>query len=120
MIAGVFDQRMALIIPHHAGNGAHAPCRLPTRVRPRTGLMASRPSKRSSLPLAPFLIGGVPTSSISESTLTSLPFDQHSFISLCAPRPILVPTATEDMWANPSGQFEMVEAAESGVQTGGR
>ena len=40
-----------------------------------------------------------------------LPFDQHCFIALCAPRPILVPAATEDLWANPEGQFEMAKAA---------
>jgi hypothetical protein len=32
--------------------------------------------------------------------------------ALCAPRPILVPAATEDVCANPDGQFEMAKAAD--------
>ena len=41
-----------------------------------------------------------------------LPFDQHCLIALCAPRPVLLPNATEDTWANPEGQFEMLQAAD--------
>ena len=41
-----------------------------------------------------------------------LPFDQHCLIALCAPRPVLLSCATEDLWANPAGQFEMLRAAD--------
>jgi hypothetical protein len=41
-----------------------------------------------------------------------LPFDQHCLIALCAPRPVLLPNAIEDQWANPGGQFEMLQAAD--------
>jgi len=41
-----------------------------------------------------------------------LPFDQHSLIALCAPRPVLLSNAVEDTWANPAGQFEMLQAAD--------
>ena len=40
-----------------------------------------------------------------------LPFDQHCLAALCAPRPVLFTNAEEDVWANPSGQFEMLKAA---------
>ena len=41
-----------------------------------------------------------------------LPFDQHELIAICAPRPVLLSCATEDLWANPEGQFEMLQAAD--------
>ena len=40
-----------------------------------------------------------------------LPFDQHCLAAICAPRPVLYTNAAEDLWANPSGQFEMLKLA---------
>ena len=43
---------------------------------------------------------------------TRLPFDQNCLVALCAPRPVLFSNAVEDTWANPDGQFEVLQAAD--------
>jgi hypothetical protein len=41
-----------------------------------------------------------------------LPFDQNSLVALCAPRPVLFSAAEGDQWANPAGQFQVLQAAD--------
>jgi len=40
-----------------------------------------------------------------------LPFDQHGLMALCAPKPLLLLNAEDDLWANPAGQEAMAELA---------
>jgi len=38
--------------------------------------------------------------------------DQHSLLSMIAPRPLYVASATEDLWADPMGEFYSLQATE--------
>ena len=98
MLAGAFDERIALVVPLQAGCGGTAPS------RGKVGESVQRIN--TSFPhwfnarFKEF-----------NDQVDHLPFDQHCLVALAAPRPVLFSNATEDTWANPEGQFEVLQAA---------
>ena len=98
LLAAALDERFALAIPHQAGCGGTAPS------RGKIGESVKQINK--SFPHwfnAEFKkFNDAPE---------KLPFDQHCLVALMAPRPVLFSNAQEDQWANPSGQFEVLQAA---------
>lgn len=111
LLAAAFDERVALVIPSQAGCGGTAPARLSPEMsalqnngRPKAETVAVI---NKAFPhwfcgnFKPF--GEAPE---------KLPYDHHALIALCAPRPVLLSNATEDLWANPSGQFDILRAAD--------
>jgi hypothetical protein len=98
LLAGAFDERIALTIPLQAGCGGSAPSR-GTIGESVKAINTKFPhwfnaefKKYNDQPEA-------------------LPFDQNCLVAMCAPRPVLFAAATEDTWANPAGQFEVLRAA---------
>jgi hypothetical protein len=99
LLAGAFDERIALVCPHQAGCGGTAPSR---------GVVGESVTRINDV--FPHWFNG--NFKQFGSQTDRIPFDQHCVIALCAPRPILVTCAVEDTWSNPAGQFEMLKAAD--------
>ena len=99
LLAAAFDERIALSIPHQAGCGGSAPS------RGKIGESVQRINTSF-----PHWFNGE-FKKFNEHP-ERLPFDQHCLVALCAPRPVLLSNALDDQWANPSGQFEVLQAAD--------
>lgn len=125
LLAGAMDERIAVVIPLQAGCGGTAPSRTTdTRAEQVRQINTSFPHwfcgnfKKFYEPVAPVRDSSGKVIAPKREQLNRfsdktnhLPFDQHCLIALCAPRPVLLPNAEEDLWANPSGQFELLKAA---------
>lgn len=100
LLAGAFDDRIALVIPNQAGCGGTGPSR---HDDPK-----AEGVKRINTAFPHWF-----SKSFKEfnDATDKLPFDQHCLAALCAPRPVLYTNAALDLWANPSGQFEMLKLA---------
>ncbi len=100
LLAGAFDDRIAVVIPHHSGCGGAGPSR-PNNPKAET-------VKRITTSFPHWFCGHF--TAFGDDT-TKLPFDQNGLVAICAPRPVLMTNAEEDQWANPGGQFEVLRAA---------
>jgi hypothetical protein len=99
LLAAAFDDRIALAIPHQAGCGGTAPSR---------GKVGE--SVKQINTSFPHWFNG--TFREFNEQPDRLPFDQHCLAALVAPRPVLFSNAVEDTWANPSGQFQVLQSAD--------
>ena len=101
LLAGALDERIALVIAHQSGCGGAAPSRTHN---PKAETLRAINDQFPHWFDAEF-------KAFSEDP-TRLPFDQHELVALCAPRPVLFTNAEEDEWANPAGQFEVLQQAD--------
>jgi hypothetical protein len=106
LLAAAFDERLAMAIPLQAGCGGTAP----NRLAPGAPADKIETVKRINDRFPHWFTGAFKEFN---NYPDRLPFDQHCLVALCAPRPVLYPNATEDVWANPDGQFDMLKAADS-------
>ncbi len=100
MLAGAFDERIAVVIPHQAGCGGTAPS------RGKVGESVKQINDRF-----PHWFDGN-FKQFNEHP-DKLPFDQNGLVALAAPRPVLFTNGVEDTWANPEGQFQVLQGADA-------
>jgi dienelactone hydrolase len=99
LLAAAMDERIALAVPLQAGCGGTSPS------RGKVGESV----KRINTSFPHWFNDTFP---LFNDQVERLPFDQNCLVALVAPRPVLFANATEDTWANPAGQFEVLRAAD--------
>ncbi len=111
LLAGAMDARIALVIAHQAGAGGSMPAREPAEfLEPRANGRPRRETIASMIESQPHWYCGNFKKFAGQPG--RLPFDQHALIALCAPRPVLLSSGTEDPVADPGAQFDLLRAAE--------
>jgi dienelactone hydrolase len=100
LLAGAFDERIALTVANQAGCGGSGPSRHDDRKAETVKIITDK---------FPHWFGANFTKFGDDPS--RLPVDQNCLVALCAPRAVLFTAAADDRWANPSGQFEVLQAA---------
>jgi hypothetical protein len=100
LLAAAFDERIAIAFPHQAGCGGSAPSR--GKVGESVKVINGNFPHWFNAQFKQF-----------NDAPERLPFDQNGLVALCAPRPLLFSAAEGDQWANPAGQFEVLEGADA-------
>jgi hypothetical protein len=99
LLAAAFDERIAIAYPHQAGCGGSAPSR--GKVGESVKVINEHFPHWFNAAFKEF-----------NNAPEKLPLDQNCLVALCAPRAVLFSAAQEDQWANPAGQFEVLQGAE--------
>lgn len=100
LLAGALDERIAAVIANQAGCGGSGPSRHDDPNAETVKIITEK--------FPHWFCDNFKTFAEDPSRL---PFDQNCLVALCAPRPVLFTAASGDKWANPSGQFEVLQAA---------
>ena len=100
LLAGAFDDRVALTIANQAGCGGSGPSRHHDPKAETVKIITKN---------FPHWFAGNFTEFSDDPS--KLPVDQNCLVALCAPRAVLFTAAEDDRWANPTGQFEVLQAA---------
>ena len=99
LLAAAFDERIAIAYPHQAGCGGSAPSR--GTIGESVKVINEHFPHWFNAAFKEF-----------NDAPNRLPFDQNGLLALCAPRAVLFSAAEDDQWANPRGQFEVLQATD--------
>ncbi|MBL9161225.1 MAG: acetylxylan esterase [Planctomycetaceae bacterium] len=100
LLAGAFDERIALTVANQAGCGGSGPSRHDEPKAETVEIITRNFPHWFCANLRKFA-----------DDPARLPVDQNCLVALCAPRAVLFTAAEDDRWANPSGQFAVLRAA---------
>ncbi len=102
LVAGAFDERIALTVPSHSGCAGSAPFRF---------IYGNSEQLHNIVGAFPYWFR--PDFNRFVGKVDELPIDQHELKALVAPRALLATEGTEDAWTNPQGsQLTNLAAAE--------
>jgi endo-1,4-beta-xylanase len=92
LLAGAFDDRIALTVPSHSGTAGASPYRF---------IYAKNEQLHNIVGAFPYWFR--PDFNQFVNKVERLPFDQHELLALVAPRALLATEGTQDIWINPQG-----------------
>lgn len=110
LLAGALDERIAIVIPSQSGCGGAAPARAGGG-RDWGGVPGGAEAEGVEQINQGFPYWFCANFKSFGNQPERLPFEQDALLALCAPRPLLVSNGSEDSWANPAGQFVLLESA---------
>jgi endo-1,4-beta-xylanase len=98
LVAGAFDERIALTVPSHSGTGGLPPYRFVAEFTARHGKTETLQNVATSFPhwFRPDFNQFV-------GKVDRLPVDQHMLCALVAPRALMNTEGLKDIWINPEG-----------------
>jgi endo-1,4-beta-xylanase len=103
LVAGAFDERIALTVPASSGLGGVGNYRFFFETQGKNEKIENIVGR--------FPYWFTPVFREFVGNTARLPFDQHSLMALVAPRALLVTVGTDDAWANPRGSELSYSAA---------
>lgn len=109
MVAAVHDRRIAAVVSHQSGFGGAASSRSETGETVERMVEGARALGVLSMEGYPHWFA--PAFADYASHTEDLPVDQHQFIALVAPTPMLLGNGRRDVWSDPNSTYRMAEAA---------
>ncbi|WP_018148598.1 alpha/beta hydrolase family protein [Henriciella marina] len=110
MVAAIYDRRIAAVVSHQSGFGGAASSRSDTGETVERMIEGVRPFGVLNMEGYPHWFA--PAFSDYAERTEDLPVDQHQFIALVAPTPMLLGNGRRDVWSDPNSTYRMAEAAD--------